>query len=410
MRILIYGPNYAPEKTGTGKYTAEMAEWFAARGHEVHVITGPPHYPEWRLHEGYRNAHTREVVNGVHVRRVPMYIPPAGEVTSKRRIRMESSFSLHAARAWGGWAFRRARPDVVIAVCPPMQVGAPPRVFRALRRVPWVFHVQDLQVDAAVRLGMLDQGRFTRILFGIEEKLLHTASVVSTITPGMAQRIEEKGVPAERIWQTPNWSDVQAMRPGERMNAFRAEVGAGPEDILLLYAGNMGRKQGLETIVEAARMLQADPRLKFVLVGDGACKAELQASARLLPNMTFLDLQPWERVPDMLNAADIHLVVQKREAADLVMPSKLTNILAVGGCALGTTEGGTLHGVLKDVGAVVAPEDASTLAEGIRALANDPEKRAELGRMARQYAEANLDKDAILGRFENALIHLVEES
>jgi colanic acid biosynthesis glycosyl transferase WcaI len=407
MRLLIYGPNYAPEKTGTGKYTAEMAEWFAARGHDVQVITGPPHYPEWKLHEGFRNKHWTETRSGVRVRRVPMYIP-LGKVTPKRRIRMETSFSIHAARPWLRQLLARTKPDVVIAVCPPMQVGLPPRVFRALCKVPWVFHIQDLQVDAALRLGILGPSRFTRVLYSIEEKLLRKATIVSTITPGMAKRIQEKGVHPDRIWQVPNWSDIQTMRPSERFNAFREQVGAGPSDMLLLYAGNMGKKQGLEIILEAARRLQDDTRLKFVLVGDGAVRHELQAQADGLANVRFLPLQPWERVPEMLNAADVHLVVQKREAADLVMPSKLTNILAVGGCALGTTDSGTLHDVLVDVGHVVSPEDPVALARGIEELANDPGLRAALGQRARTYAEKHLDRDVILTRLEESLVRLTQ--
>lgn len=406
MRLLIYGPNYAPEKTGTGKYTAEMAEWFAARGHEVHVITGPPHYPEWHLHDGYQNRHGTEVRAGVRVRRVPMYIP-RGEVTSTRRIRMETSFSFHAARPWLRWALRKSKPDAVIAVCPPMQVGLPPRVLQILRRVPWIFHIQDLQVDAAMRLGMIG-GRFSRLLFFIEQALLRKATRVSTITEGMAARVRDKGVSGNRIWSVPNWSDIQTMRPGPSDNEFRQEAGAGADDILCLYAGNMGKKQGLEVVLKAAHQLQSRPEFRFVFVGDGAVRQQLEEdAARLaLDNVQFMDLQPWERVPEMLNAADIHLVVQKQEAADLVMPSKLTNILAVGGCALGTTREGTLFDVLQEVGLAVAPEDADELVAGILEL-SDKGRRTQLQTKARTWAEANLDRDTILASFEQRLEQLV---
>lgn len=143
-------------------------------------------------------------------------------------------------------------------------------------------------------------------------------------------------------------------------------------------------------------------------MGDGAARPELEAYAAHLTNVRFMDLQPWERVPEMLNAADIHLVVQKQQAADLVMPSKLTNILAVGGCVLATADAGTLHDVLQDVGWVVVPEDPDALANGIDHLAGSPDRREKLASAARSYAEANLDKDAILERFEYDLASLCE--
>lgn len=411
MHLLVSCPNYAPEKTGTGKYTAEMAEWLASKGHKVQVITGPPHYPEWKLHEGFRNKHSRELRDGVHVRRVPMFIPPPGGVTAKRRIRMESSFTFHSLGPWLRLLFARRKPDVVIAVCPPMQVGLTAWLYCSLRRVPWVYHIQDLQVDAAIRLGVLQPKGFTRVLYKLEEFFLRHATRVSTITPGMRDRILEKGVRRDRLLDFPNWSDVTTMRPGPRENSFRTELGLGPDDLLLLYAGNMGRKQGLEILIDAARRLQGDPRLHFVLVGDGAARPELAEAAQDLPNVLFLPLQPWERVPEMLNATDIHLVIQKREAADLVMPSKLTNILAVGGCSLATAGSSTtLHAVLTEnnAGLAVEPEDTDALVAGLGSLVSDPDRRKAIGRNARRYAEANLDKDAILHRFERDLQALVD--
>lgn len=405
LRMLISGANYAPEQTGTGKYTAEMAEWLAQRGHGVHVITGPPHYPEWRLREGFQNKHSEETRNGVHVRRVPMHIPPADDVSAKQRIRMESSFTFHSIRPWLRLLFSRKKPDVIIAVCPPMQTALPAYLYSKLRRVPWVFHIQDLQVDAAIRLGVLKPRGFTKLLYKIEEFFLRRATRVSTITPGMRDRIIEKGVQPDRLLDFPNWSDVTTMAPGPRDNAWRQNLDLRDGQLLLLYAGNMGRKQGLENLLAAARSLQGDDRLQFVLVGDGAARTELEEQAKDLSNVRFMPLQPWELVPEMLNAADIHLIIQKREAADLVMPSKLTNILAVGGCSLATADSGTLHHILtkNDAGLCVVPEDVDALVAGIERLAGDAKRRAAMSHNARAYAKSHLDKDAILGRFEQDL-------
>ena len=150
MNILIYGLNYAPEVTGTGKYTGEMATWFAERGHRVEVICGLPHYPQWELHPGYADGRARsEQIDGVRVQRAPHFVPPINALSAKGRIRLETSFTLSAGRYWLRRLFAWRRPDVVFAVMPPMQIGVWPLLYRWVRRVPWVLHVQDLQVDAA---------------------------------------------------------------------------------------------------------------------------------------------------------------------------------------------------------------------------------------------------------------------
>lgn len=412
MKVLICGVNYAPEKTGTGKFTADLAEWLASQGHEVHAVVGPPHYPEWKVYDGFDpRHHSVEQLRGVTVHRVPMFVPSLDELNSKKRIRMELSFSFHSLRPW----MRRLagkRFDVVIAVCPPMQVASMPWVYRGLQRVPWVFHIQDLQVDAAFRLGMLKPGRSERVLQRIERFFLRKATRVSTITEAMRQRIIAKGVPRDRVWLVPNWSDVHAIQPSSRENSFRAAVGAGPGDILCLYAGNFGKKQGLDLIVQAAHKLRDNLHYKFVIVGSGADEPNVKALAAELkvPNLQFLPVQPMDVLPQMLAAADIHLVVQKHEAADLVMPSKLTNILAAGRPSLATANPGTtLHDVLTthDAGVCVPYGDVEQFCSALKQMSIDEEGRIRMGRNARAYAEQFLDKDVILARFERQLQELI---
>ena len=415
MRILVISPNYAPEKTGSGKYTADLAEWLVARGHEVHAFVGPPHYPEWVVHAGYRgDRHSTEMRHGVHVHRVPMYVPPPAGITSKRRIRMEFSFSFHLLRPALRAALGR-RFDVVIAVCPPLQTGVVPRMLRLLRGTPWVFHIQDLQVDAAFRLGLLEPGKAERALLGLERQMLRAASLVTTITEPMRQRVVAKGVPVESTALVPNWADLSLVRPTIHDNPFRAALGASAGEVVLLYAGNVGKKQGLEMLLDAAARLRDEPTYRFVIVGSGAALPELQARAQALAltNTSFLPLQPRERLSDMLGAADIHLVIQRVEAADLVMPSKLTNILAAGRPAIGTaTAGSALHDVLENhgTGRCVPYGDLDALVGAIRELARDAAARETMGAKARAYAERFLDQDTILRDFEAKLSSLASEN
>lgn len=412
MRILIYGLNYAPEQTGTGKYTGEMAAWLAKAGHDVEVICGLPHYPQWQLDAAYADGRPRvELRDGVRVMRAPHFVPSADSLTAGKRIRMETGFTFSAARYWLPRLFARRRPDVVIAAMPPMQIGAWPLLFRWIRRVPWVLHVQDLQVDAALRLGMLKIGRFGMVLYWIEGFLLRHATYVSTITEAMRARIIAKGARQQRVLLLPNWADIDAVRPAPRENAFRGSLGANADDMLVVYAGNMGEKQGLEVVLEAAAHLRDERRIRFLMIGDGAARHRLekQAEAADLSNLRFMPVQPLECLPEMLAAGDIHLVVQKQDAADLVMPSKLTNILAAGRACVATAEpGSALYEVVagNGTGLVASPGDVAALVRAVRTLADQPELRRTCGLRAREYAEQHLGRDRILAAFEQKLISL----
>jgi len=407
LRILVHALNYAPELTGSGRYTGEMAAWLAGRGHAVTVIAAPPHYPAWRIDPAWRGrGYLRERIEGVDVVRVPVRLPRGERVTAGGRIALETSFTLASLPPWLRLLAGR-RFDAVIAVCPPMQAGVLPWLYGVLRRVPWVFHVQDLQVDAALRLGMLDSG-FGRALYGIERFLLRRATRVSTITPAMRRRIADKAISDERLWLLPNWADLDRVRPLPAGNAFRGELRVAEDAVVVMYSGAMGEKQGLDVVLRAARQLRDEARIRFVLVGADRPRAPLErrAAEMGLGNVTFLPLQPADRLPEMLAAGDIHLVVQRAEAADLVMPSKLTNILAAGRPAIATAApGSALHEAVEGhgTGVVTPPDDDASLAAAILDLAASAERRRQMGQNAREYAEETLDRDRILARFEGQL-------
>lgn len=409
MRILIYSLNYAPESTGTGKYTGEMASWLASRGHTVEVICGLPHYPGWKLDPAYKGGRRRrEAIGGVQVSRAPHFIPPAASLTAGARVRLETTFTLSAARYWISMLLRRRKPQAVIAVMPPLQIGVWPLLFHWTRHVPWVLHVQDLQVDAAFRLNILRAGKVAKILYSLERFVLRRATAVSTITSKMRSRIIEKGVPEPKTWLFPNWTDTSFVRPATKRNPFRSSLDVPDEDVVALYAGNMGDKQGLEVVLEAADLCRKNHQLHFVLVGDGASRSRLEMLAQDLglPNLRFLPLQPLEVLPEMLAAGDIHLVVQKSDAADLVMPSKLTNIFAAGRpCVATASPNTTLYNVVRDhdVGEIAPPGDGRALAHVVTELASNPERRIACGERARAYAEKYLCKDRILSTFEEQL-------
>ncbi len=406
LSILIHSIYYDASATGIAKYTAELAEWLAARGHRVEVITTPPHYPSWRIASAYRGVgYKRERLAGVDVCRTPLYVPAADRLSGRRRILYEASFAVNGVYWWLRALLRRPRHDLVVAVCPSLQSAWMPWVYATLRRVPWLLHVQDLQVDTALRLGIIGTGGFGRVMYELEAFLMGRATSVSTITEAMRQRIVAKGVLESRTVLFPNWSDVGFIRPLPRGNELRRGLGVPLDHTLFVYAGNMGAKQGLELILAAADRLRHQSELHLALVGDGAVRAQLQAeAARLgLPRLHFLPLQPVERLPELLAAADVHLVVQKREAADLVMPSKLVNVLAAGRPTIATADPGTaLHAVLADhaTGLVTPPGDVHAFVRAMTRLHGDPGMRTAMGRRARAFAERHFDKERILLDFE----------
>jgi colanic acid biosynthesis glycosyl transferase WcaI len=411
MKILIHGINYAPEIVGTGKYTGELGPWLAARGHEVRVVTAPPYYPAWRVEHGYSARQYRcERIAGVDVWRCPVWVPD--KPSAFKRLLHLASFAACSSPVM----LRQAlwRPDAVVLIEPTLFCAPAAWLTARLCAASGWLHIQDLELDAARGLGMLNTEYVRRAVYGVERLLLRGAQRVSTITEPMRRRVVEKGVSESRTWLLPNWSDIEFVRPMRRDNEVRREFGAGPDDVLVLYAGNMGEKQGLHLILDAADQLKEQRYIKFAMVGTGSTRDELEKAAisRGLTNVRFYPAHPLEQLPLMLAAGDVHLVVQRREAADLVMPSKLTNILAAGRPSVATADPGTaLHTVLSDYdcGITTTPGDVEELIAGIVELAKNAKMRERLGHNARRYAESHLDKEKILTQFEIEVRELVNQ-
>ncbi len=405
MRILIHGINYAPELTGIGKYTGEMAAWLAKQGHQVTVITAPPYYPEWQVHDAYKGKKWhREKKDGVEVFRVPLYVPAV--VNSKKRIIHEFSFLSASQPIWLKMLARK-KYDVVFCIAPPFHLGFMPLLYGKIKGVPVITHIQDLQVDAAKELGMIKNERFLKIMFGMERYILRKSARVSTISDGMMARILKKGVASEKTIMFPNWVDAAVVRPLSKELSLRAQLGIPMEDKVILYSGNLGEKQGLEIILDIADDFRQQKDVHFLIVGSGGAKEKLQqmAQERQLEQVRFFPLQPYEKLSALLATADVHLVLQKKSAADLVMPSKLTGILAAGGCAIVTAEPGTsLFDVVRkhDMAIISQPESTKALKAAI-ATALDSTASQSIKGNARKYAEQFLAAEQILSTFEREL-------
>ena len=412
MKLLVHGLNFWPELTGVGKYSGEMAQWLSAHGHAVQVVTAPPYYPEWKVLPGYRASSYRRETWGtgpaaVQVLRCPLWVPR--RVTTSRRLLHLASFAICSLP--GLWLALRRRPQVMLLLAPTLFVAPGALLLARLFRVPVWLHVQDFEVDAMFDLGMGGSGgRLRRLALAAERALLKRFDRVSSIAPRMVDKLPGKGVSPARCVLFPNWVDLSAVYPLIGPNPFRQQFGLADSDVLVLYAGNMGEKQGLEMVVQAAATLASRPELRFVLAGQGAARARLEKEAQGLPNIMWLPLQPVELLNALLNAADIHVLPQRADAADLVMPSKLTGMLASGRATVGTAAAGTQLGqVLDAAGWRVEPGDVAGLGAALASLAADSAQRAVLGQRARAYAEQHFAQDAIMTRFEAQLKQLVVE-
>ncbi|HEV7383160.1 MAG TPA: WcaI family glycosyltransferase, partial [Dyadobacter sp.] len=278
MRILIFGINYAPELTGIGKYTGEMAAWLAGEGHEVTMITALPYYPEWRVHAKYRGKMwVREILDGVNVYRCPLYVP--AQVTALKRIIHEFTFLAAILPVWFASLFQK-KYDVVFCVSPPFHLGLLPMLYAKFKGAKLINHIQDLQVDAAKDLGMIKSKRFLDVMFGTEKYLLEKGDVVSTISTGMQRKIEQKGISPDRIWQFPNWVDESAVKPLPISQSLRREFGIPDTASVIMYSGNLGEKQGLEIIIEVAKHFEGQDHIHFIIVGSGGAKEKLEAMVR----------------------------------------------------------------------------------------------------------------------------------
>ncbi|HEX8377336.1 MAG TPA: WcaI family glycosyltransferase [Pedobacter sp.] len=408
-RILLIGYNFYPEPTGIGKYSGEMIQWLAEKGYDCTVITTYPYYPYWKVQEPYHKKkfwYTTEQKNfpsggKIKLYRCPMYVP--AKPSGMKRILLDFSFLITAffklLQLLPGRKF-----DFVVTVVPSFQFGLLGVIYKKFRKAKFVYHIQDMQIEAARDLQMIKSEKVIKTLLGLEKYIFDNSDYISSISEGMVSRIQEKA--KKDIFLLPNWADVNLFYPIVDKAVVKREFGFEPTDKIVLYSGAIGEKQGLEAILYAAKELVQHQNVKFIICGSGPYKEKLQnlATELSLQNVIFFPLQPFEKFNQFLNLADIHLVIQKATASDLVMPSKLTTILSVGGLALITANPGSgLHSLVQkyNMGLLVGAENQLALNEGLRkALTGES---AEVRKNARAYAERYLSIDKIMESFEELM-------
>lgn len=407
MKINVWGINYAPEPTGIAPYNTALCEHLSRTGHEVRMVTSFAYYPSWKKgpEDGGQLYRTDEMRN-VPVHRCWHYVP--GKASALKRIFHEGTFVFTSFLR----QLTLPAPDVYVVVSPPLLLGASAWLLGKIKRRPFVFHAQDLQPDAAAGLGMLKQGTLMRALYRLESFAYAKASRVSGITPGMLQAFRSKGVADSRLVLFPNGVVMPdpAFRPAVGM--FRARHGFATDDFLVVYSGNLGVKQGLDVLVEAARELR-DNRIRIVICGEGAQRAKLEELVRTygLRNVTMLPLQSDSAYRELLVDADLCVITQQSGSGGCFFPSKLLTTLAWQKPVLTVAdEESELVRAMRvgTFGTNVAPGQPQKLAAALEILAGDTDLLGAYAAAGRQYV-SQFEMDQVLAGFSAELEKLVGE-
>ena len=405
--LLLISYNFHPEPTGIGKYNGEMISWFVSQGYDCTVVTSYPYYPHWKVQEPYfkrRFLYTVEKSTDTNsggslkIYWCPQYVP--SKPSGLKRVILDLTFFMSATlpllRLLTSKKF-----DYVLTTAPSFQIGLLGVLFRKLQGSKFLYHIQDLQIEAAQDLNLIKSKNIINVLFKIEKYILDRCDVISTISAGMVNKVRSKT--KKDVVLFPNWTDTDSFHPIENKADLKKSYSYKPSDKIVLYSGAIGEKQGLEAILNIADQLRKETDLKFIICGSGPYKKELQnlADQLQLQNVNFMPLQDYSKFNDFLNLADIHLVIQKASASDLVMPSKLTTILAVGGLAIITANPGSgLHTLVQEhnIGVLAEAENTDDLKAAILKVIK--EGSDHIRKNARKYAEHYLSIDKVLLSYE----------
>ena len=395
MRVLIIGINYRPEPTAIGPYTAGLAEHLAARGDDVTVLTGLPSYPGWRLMRGTpRRLLATERLHGVTVLRAAHYIPATQ--SALRRAVYEGTFGLTGLLA----SLRLGRPDAILGVVPSLSGGILARLTGQRLRAPYGLLFQDLMGPAARQSGIAGGGAVARATGAAEAWAAAGARAIGVVAEAFTPYVASLGVPVERIHHVPNWARLSrpTLAPADTRRRF-----AWPDDRqVVLHAGNMGLKQGLEQVVEAARLAaERDEPVRFVLAGGGSQADALRAMAADLPTLDILPVQADGLHASLLAAADVLLLSERSTQLDMSLPSKLTSYFAAGRPILAAVPlaGASAREVqLSGAGVTVPAGDPGAILDALARLRADASTSARLAAAGPPYAAAHLGAAACLAR------------
>ncbi len=400
MNILIICPHFAPDVAPTGEVITSIATELASRGHQLHIVTSLPWYEHHQIEEGWSGRIVREQrTDWGHITRVHPF------PTDKRNIPAR-------ALAFGGFTVltsvvgvaSRPKPDVVLAMSPPLTLGLAGWSAARARRVPFVFNIQDVFPDVAVELGVINSPTIIRVASWLERFTYLRSDAVTVLSDDLRDNVRAKvgAARADRVRVIPNFVDTDRIRPADRDNSYRREFGLTGKTVVM-YAGNVGFSQSLDLVVDAAAALAHEPDLVFVINGGGSARPDLERRAAGSPNVRFVDMQPKDRLPEVLAAADIHVVPLRRGLARSSVPSKMYSILAAGRPIVASVDPGTEVATVVEragAGVAVAPDDPEAFTKAVARLVTDPDESRRMGAAGRAFVERWASPAAIAAQYE----------
>jgi colanic acid biosynthesis glycosyl transferase WcaI len=404
-KVLLLTLVFAPDGVSTSVLMTELALELRELGHDITVLTTTPHYnvdldarASQPLERRWGGLLYRSECEGI-----PVYhasIPVKGSRVGARWL---DYARFHAISTVAGLMLT-GHPDVILAPSPPLTIGLSAWALGLARRAPFIYNVQEIYPDVAVSLGVLKNRRLIRAMEGLERFIYARSCAITVISEWFRSRLLTKGVPPEQLRVIPNFVDTDFMQPGARRNGFSTAHDL-DDQFVVLYAGNIGLTQGLETILAAARLLTHLPDLRFVIIGDGARRGwlEEQLARDRLPNLTLLPYQPRSVVPQIYASSDLCLVPLKRGTAQETFPSKIYTIMAAGRPVVASTDADSeLAWVVAeaDCGWAVPPDDPVSLAAALREAYYRRTELANLGQNGRDYVMAHHSRAAVAAQYD----------
>lgn len=401
-QIAVVGVNYWPETTGIAPYTTGMAQHLANSGIQVTVVTAVPHYPAWRIFPEYLDWSGDERIGGVIVKRVTPRMPMP--MTASNRAKFEVSFALRIRSV-----LKSLSPDAVVAIVPNVLSAVVAARFAKGRQIPFGVIFQDLVGRSAEQSGLAGSSVGVAVS-RLEQWVARSASMVGVVTEGFRDLFTTAGIPLTNIRLLPNWT--HAPEPSGNRSDVRERLGWLADEVVALHAGNMGAKQALETVIDAARIADTShPHVRIVLMGGGSQRAALEHRASGINNIQFLEPQPAETFADVLAAADVLLVNERASVVDMSLPSKLTSYFSVARPVIASVRSdGTTAAELRRAGGgiIIPPANPLALVDAIAEIGADRERGAKLGAAGRRYATEVLSERAATRRSVEFVSELLE--
>jgi colanic acid biosynthesis glycosyl transferase WcaI len=399
MRLVVLSPHFFPDTAPTGAVVTRIVDELVDLGHEIEVVTSLPWYREHKVEPGFEGRLYRyeDTPWGRITRINPLASPD-------KRALLRRGLAFVGFSALCGWMGGKGDDvDGVLALSPPLTLPLAGLSIARRRGAPLVFNVQDIYPDVAVELGVLKGRRLIDLAHKIERFCYERADAITVLSEDLQSNVAAKTLRPEKVRVIPNFVDTEWIRPAEKENAYRRRHGLEGK-LVVMYAGNVGLSQSLDLVLDAAAALAYDDDLRFVINGQGAQRESLERKAKGLSNVLFVDTQPVERLPEILAAADIHLVTLKRGLARSSVPSKTYSILsAARPLIVSVDEGSEVARTVERAGAGIAvpPEDAEAFTKAIRSLIDAPHELERMGAAGRTFVETWASPAAVAHAYED---------